>query len=234
MNKIERVIDKYENKLNTLLDDYKKAYAYIRLEHDLYNMKMTNNTLNTEEKKKMDDVKKIDSDIQKLFIDVLDEAGIGRTNINGIDAAKMLEKTKHDTNAFKMSMKNENYSENAAIEREKILQFRILREQIFFGLFLLCFGLSIYATFRDMKKYTGDSNASGNNGESGDNKKSIFDLPKPPMEKKKIGKPKETNKPEPGNPSEGPQSQGSATGSNNNEAKPENPENPENPSKPTS
>lgn len=222
MGKIDRVIDKYETKLNTFIEEYKKAYAYIRLEHDVYNMKMTNNTLNTEEKKKLDDVKKIESDIHKLFIDVLDEAGIGRTNIGGIDAAKMLEKTKHDTNAFKTSMKNENYSENAAIEREKILKFRILREQIFFGLFLLCFGLSIYATFRDMKKYTGGNDTSGNN-ENGDKKKSIFDLPKPPMEKKKVTKPKDTNNPPSGKPANETQSQGSDSGSETNEVKPENP-----------
>lgn len=227
MGKIERVIDKYENKLNELIESYKKTYAYIRLEHDVYNMKMTNNTLNAEEKKKLDAVKQIESDIQKLFIDILDEAGIGKTSIDGINAANILEKTKHNTNAFKTSMKNENYSENAAIEREKILQFRMLREKIFFGLFLMCFGLSIYAIFRDIKKYTGTSDTGGS--DSGDKKKSIFDLPKPPMENKKVEKPKEVNKPEGDSvkPDQGsdPQSQGSDSGSSN-EVKSENPTEP--------
>lgn len=190
MSKIDKIIEIYDAKLQNLIEEYKKAYAHIRLEHDLYHMKMGNNSLNREEKNKIEKVKTIEKNIQLIFVEILDEAGIGNINNEGINAANKVDKSKHDTNAFKIEVDKQHYVENAAIEREKILQFRLLREKIFFGLFLMCFGLSIYVIFRDIESVSG-----GSKRESDSNnikkKKSIFDLPKPPMPKQKVEKPKQ-------------------------------------------
>lgn len=196
MSKIDKIIEIYDDKLKNLIEEYKKAYTHIRLEHDLYHMKMGNNSLNREEKNKIEKVKTIEKDIQNIFVKILNEVGIGSINNEGINAANKVEKSKHDTNAFKTEVDKQHYVENAAIEREKILQFRVLREKIFFGLFLMCFGLSIYVVFRDIESVSGGGKGKDDNTNDNKKKKSIFDLPKPPMPKQQVEKPKQSEKPE--------------------------------------
>lgn len=195
---INEIIQKHRKQLDTLLEEYKKSYNMVRLEHDVYHMKMTRNSLGGKETERLNKIKTIERTIHFLFVEMLYDAGIGISGSKGRKAVENVEKSKHNTHAFKVSMGNEGDSivENAALEREKILQFRVMREKVFFGLFIICVGVGVYVIFRDMKEVEGGGGGGG--GNSGKNKgqekvkKSGFNLPAPPMPKNKTDTSTET------------------------------------------
>ena len=159
---------------------------------------MTRNSLGGKETERLNKIKTIERTIHFLFVEMLYDAGIGISGSKGRKAVENVEKSKHNTHAFKVSMGNEGDSivENAALEREKILQFRVMREKVFFGLFIICVGVGVYVIFRDMKEVEGGGGGGG--GNSGKNKgqekvkKSGFNLPAPPMPKNKTDTSTET------------------------------------------
>jgi hypothetical protein len=151
---MEGIIKKYEDKFNDLIEKYKLTYKDIRLEHNMYLNKQSNGNLDSANVTKLKRVEDIETKLNNIFIDMLNETGITNSSYN-TELAKKVEgsKTKikdiYDNKAT-YSYEHGQYIENAALEREKILLYHVLREKLFFALFLICLGASIYVIFRDL------------------------------------------------------------------------------------
>lgn len=152
---MQDIIDRYETSFKNLLTQYNVAYQEIRLEHDIFRHKQSKGTLDNSSMSKLQRVNEIEGKLNNIFIDMLNETGITDSSKN-TSLSKSVEESKKKLtdiydNSATISYQQGVYIENAAIEREKILRYHILREKLFFGLLLLCLGVSVYVFFRDLE-----------------------------------------------------------------------------------
>ena len=90
---MEGIIKKYEDKFNDLIEKYKLTYKDIRLEHNMYLNKQSNGNLDSANVTKLKRVEDIETKLNNIFIDMLNETGITNSSYN-TELAKKVEGSK--------------------------------------------------------------------------------------------------------------------------------------------
>jgi len=142
-----------KKELDLLVHKLLISYKNVRLE---YNLLDRNVDISSEQFKQQKQVQSIENSIENIYVKMLEDSGIDvkTQNIlknNENSQIKNIHQNHEKNENLKVQLKNKSHVQNGALERKRIIEFRLLREKICLCIYIFLICVFLYVSFKDIR-----------------------------------------------------------------------------------